>query len=309
MKKLGAGSEDFFVSYKTYANPFYCTGLCSDTFCVCPSVRTFSIMASIMTRTRCVPFPKSIATQRAPASSWRPTLSLTRCYGDYRSGGGGSYGGYQQNWYDRLRGQVTVVHVLIGLNVAAFAGYHTVAQSNREVFRFYNRHMILSPSRVTAGYVDCILGSAFMHVMPLHLFFNMMGLYTFGQTAHTMLGTRTFMGLYLASAVSGSLAQLYYPSAVRQLNMPARRSVPRDQSAVGASAAITGIMTYVCCRIPRGEVYVLIFPVPNMVFLPLLIGGSAYFAYTGGESTYSHAGHLGGALAGLALFAARRGRY
>lgn len=200
------------------------------------------------------------------------------------------------------------VNVLIAANVAIFGTWLNL--SNDSLYnKWFSRHMVLSPSRVRAGHWDCLVGHAFMHMQPLHLLFNMLALKSFGDTAHMMLGTRTFLGLYFASAIGGGLAQLYYPTAVRKWNLPARGSVHWDQSAVGASAAIAGITMYVCSRVPQGEVVLVVLPVPNYVFVPLFIGGSAYMAYTGGDTTWAHAGHLGGALVGFALFLARRGRY
>lgn len=241
-------------------------------------------------------------------------LAPRRALSDYhrRGGGYGSNTGGGPNWsYARARlgdAARNPVHWLIAANVGVFCAYHAL-RTDAWWARFFNRHMVLSPSRVRAGHWDALLGSAFMHREPLHLLLNMVALKTFGDTAAAMLGPRVFGGLYLAGALTGGLAQLYYPAAVRRFNWPARRSVHWDTAAVGASSAIAALTTYVCCRIPRGEVYVLVFPVPNWVFVPAFVGGSAYMAWAGGDTTWGHAGHLGGAAAGFALFLFRRGRY
>ena len=86
-----------------------------------------------------------------------------------------------------------------------------------------------------------------------------------------------------------------------------------DAGAVGASGAVMGLTTYVCCRIPRGTVVLLVLPVKNWLFVPGFVGGSSYLAWCGEDTSratsWAHAAHLGGAAAGFALFLARRGRY
>lgn len=224
----------------------------------------------------------------------------------YSGAGGGAGGG----WRHAAAGALgNPVNWLLGANAAVFLLFATVGQSDRRVYRWVNRHMVLSRSRVNAGYWDCLLLSTFMHLQPLHLAVNLMALHSFGNTAHTMLGARTFLALYVTSGLVGSAAQLYYPTAVRALRAPAARSVHWDTSAVGASGAIAGVTTYVCCRVPHGEVLLVVLPVKNWVFIPGFVGISAYLAWQGGESTVGHAAHLGGAAVGFALFLARRGRF
>ena len=262
-------------------------------------------MAAAAAVARCAPRAAPSAARCALSRHHAPPRARRRAYSG-GGGWGGGWGGARSAAADALG---SPVYWLLGANVAAFAVYHTAAQSNRELHRWFNRHMVLSQSRVRAGYWDCMVGSAFFHVQPLHLLFNMMALHSFGSTAAMMLGGRTFLGLYFTSALCGSAAQLYYPTLARQLRLPAARTVHWDTSAVGASAAIAGVTTYVCCRVPRGEVMLLFIPVPNWVFVPLFVGGSLYMAYSGRDTTYAHAGHLGGAAAGFALFLARRGRF
>lgn len=198
---------------------------------------------------------------------------------------------------------------LMGINIGAFLLYHTAAQSDPALKRWFSRNMVVSQSRVRQGNYACIVGSAFFHTDPLHLAFNMFTLYSFGRTAHMMLGTRTFLGLYLAAGIGGSLAHLVYPTLVRRFDMPARYRVLADQGAVGASGAIAGLIMYVCSRIPQGEMLLMFIPMKNWLFVPLFLAGSSYAAYSGSDSRLGHAAHLGGAAVGLLLYFARRGRY
>ncbi len=69
--------------------------------------------------------------------------------------------------------------------------------------------------------------SAFLHVSFLHIGFNMYALYLFGPPLERRVGSAAFSGLYLASALAGSAAFLFFGS---------------DQAlAMGASGAVFGL--------------------------------------------------------------------
>ena len=212
--------------------------------------------------------------------------------------------GRSGHWRDHL----TAVNALIVANVTIF-GIFLFNQGDPRLRRMFQQHFILSNRSLRHGHYSALLGHMFMHVDIFHLLLNMITLQSFGSTALAMLGTRTFLGLYTVSGLVGGLAQLAYCANARKLNIPAAYYVQRDAPVVGASGAIAGIVTYACLRVPTGVVYVLFFPVPNLPFVFLFLGGSLYFMYAGGESRLAHASHLGGSLCGLALWLLRRGRY
>jgi membrane associated rhomboid family serine protease len=72
-----------------------------------------------------------------------------------------------------------------------------------------------------------IFTSAFFHLGPIHLAFNMYVLYLYGQTAERMYGHLEYAAIYLLCAAGGSVLTIL---------------VDPDQSAVGASGAIFGIV-------------------------------------------------------------------
>ena len=72
-----------------------------------------------------------------------------------------------------------------------------------------------------------IFTSAFFHLGPIHLAFNMYVLYLYGQIAERMYGRFEFAVIYLLCAAGGSVLTIL---------------VDPDQSAVGASGAIFGIV-------------------------------------------------------------------
>ena len=200
------------------------------------------------------------------------------------------------------------VNLLIGVNVSVWAVYALLAGEHPSVRAWYWRNMVLRESNVRRGAFFALLGSTFTHLLPLHLLVNMMALHSFGGTALAMLGPRAMLGLYAASGLAGSLAQVNYPRIVRALDAPARYSLHTDAPAVGASGAIAGLVAYTCLRVRYGHVYILIVAVPNRVFLPLFAAGSGYCAWMYGDSSLGHASHLGGLIVGILLALVRKGR-
>ena len=72
-----------------------------------------------------------------------------------------------------------------------------------------------------------IFTSAFIHLTPIHLAFNMYVLYLYGQIAERMYGRIEFAAIYLLCAAGGSVLTIL---------------VDPDQSAAGASGAIFGVV-------------------------------------------------------------------
>jgi membrane associated rhomboid family serine protease len=104
------------------------------------------------------------------------------------------------------------------------------------------------------GEIDPVtwLTCAFTHADPIHLVGNMVFLWAFGFIVEGLLGWYRFLVLYVVVAM--------LPSALMQLMM-----LHRDfGAAVGASAAITGLMSLAALWAPRQEIRVL------FVFLPFI---------------------------------------
>jgi membrane associated rhomboid family serine protease len=134
-----------------------------------------------------------------------------------------------------------------------------------------------------------MLTSGFLHVDWMHLGFNMYALYVFGDIIATILGTISFLIIYLGSLVTGSLYTLYY-----------HKKEPY-YSAVGASGAVSGIIYSSILLFP--DMQLLLFfaiPIPGYVF------GVGYLLYSiygmkKQVGNIGHAAHLGGAIGGFVL--------
>jgi membrane associated rhomboid family serine protease len=131
-----------------------------------------------------------------------------------------------------------------------------------------------------------LLTGAFLHASILHIAFNMLMLWWFGQALEAALGRTRFLGVYLVSALAGSAGALV---------------VTPTEFTLGASGAVFGILG-AGLVLERRQIYV--------------FGGGALFvvilnvAFTFAVSHISIGGHLGGLAGGmlavLALSAAGR---
>ncbi len=148
-----------------------------------------------------------------------------------------------------------------------------------------NEHWV---SGVSDGAWWQLITSAFTHVEPLHIGFNMLALFFLGPTLEQVLGRWRFLALYLVSALAGSAAVMLL-------------SAPHTQT-LGASGAIFGLMgalAVVALKV-RGQLQsVLTWIALNLVFT-FTISGISWQGHIGGL--------VGGALLGAAMVYAPRAR-
>jgi membrane associated rhomboid family serine protease len=180
-----------------------------------------------------------------------------------------------------------VTKTLIAINVAVFLvsiaqGSGALAPANDFIDRW-----ALNGFAVADGEWWRLLTGAFLHASIIHIAFNMLMLWWFGQALEAALGRGRFIGVYLVSALAGSAGALL-------LTDP-------GVDTVGASGAVFGILG-AGLVLERRQIYV--------------FGGGALFVvvlnvvFTFAVANISIGGHLGGLAGGmlavLALSAAGR---
>ena len=122
-----------------------------------------------------------------------------------------------------------------------------------------------------------LMTSAFTHVQPLHIAFNMFALYVLGPQLEMVLGRARFLAVYLLSALAGSVL-VYWAG-------------PEYSPTVGASGAIFGVM---------GALLVVALKMrANPQGILIWIGINFLVTFT--ASGISWQGHLGGFLGGVAV--------
>jgi membrane associated rhomboid family serine protease len=146
-----------------------------------------------------------------------------------------------------------------------------------------------------------ILTSMFLHGGWLHLGFNMLTLWIFGNNVEDALGRLRFLLFYLAAGIAAALAQTLASAASGDVLVPM----------VGASGAIAGVLAAYLVLFPWARVLtaVIIVVFVRLVYLParfFILGWfglqvvSVLFGSTPGGGIAFFA-HIGGFLAGLVL--------
>lgn len=151
---------------------------------------------------------------------------------------------------------------------------------------------------LSAGFAPWqILSSAFLHANLTHLATNLFGLWMFGRDVERSLGSARFLGLYLASVLTASLAQLLF-AASTGLVYPA----------VGASGGLFGVLAAFALLFPQRTIILLIppIPLPARVFVGLYALFELLSGIHGTGAGVAHFAHLGGLVGGGLL--ARRWR-
>lgn len=142
------------------------------------------------------------------------------------------------------------------------------------------------------------LSSGFIHADWMHLLFNMIALYSFGQNVENALvvimgkgiGSALYVALYFVSKIGGGI-----PTFINHRYNATYR-------ALGASGAVSGVVFASIFFFPLTGL--LIFPIP--IPLPAVVFGFAYLAYSSymsrhGNDNIGHDAHFGGAVTGFAF--------
>ncbi|MGH9502918.1 MAG: rhomboid family intramembrane serine protease [Terriglobales bacterium] len=135
-----------------------------------------------------------------------------------------------------------------------------------------------------------MLASNYVHIGIIHIFFNMWCLWNLGRLAESILDRWTYLLVYTASGISGSLASLWWhPQGV----------------GVGASGAIFGLAGGLIAVLYLGKL-----PIAKAALKPTLkslISFAVYNLFFGLVPGIDNAAHLGGLAAGLGLGAVLSG--
>eukprot|EP00730_Choanoeca_flexa_P004127 TRINITY_DN11605_c2_g1_i1.p2 TRINITY_DN11605_c2_g1~~TRINITY_DN11605_c2_g1_i1.p2 ORF type:complete len:302 (+),score=25.84 TRINITY_DN11605_c2_g1_i1:2395-3300(+) len=150
-----------------------------------------------------------------------------------------------------------------------------------------------------------VLSCGFSHILPPHFLINMFVLFQFARPVNQAIGSPAFAGLYLCSVVAASLAHLKN-NMDRQHRYDFLNAATTDRKSLGASGGVLGTCVFYAMMYPFRPIYVfMVVPIPSIVAI------GAFVAYDVTRSSQDamgdmtdHAGHVGGALAGLLFYGA-----
>ena len=137
-----------------------------------------------------------------------------------------------------------------------------------------------------------MLTSNYVHIGIIHIFFNMWCLWNLGRLAERIFDRWTYLLVYTASGIGGSLASLWWH--------------PRGIGA-GASGAIFGLAGALIAVLYLGKL-----PIAKQALKPTLkslITFAAYNLFFGLVPGIDNAAHLGGLATGLGLGAVMAGSF
>ena len=178
--------------------------------------------------------------------------------------------------------------------VVAFAIQQMDTAYGRGVFF---RSLVLVPADIAHGRVWELLTFQFLHGSLLHLGFNLVGLWCFGQYVETRLGRWHFLTLYFLGGIAGGILQ-----SLLGVVFPGAFGFP----VLGASAGICGLLSAFCILEPEGIILVMfIIPLKARYLLYISTGVALFFTLVPTDPTVANAAHLGGLLFGV--YYVRRG--
>ena len=133
-----------------------------------------------------------------------------------------------------------------------------------------------------------LLSSGVVHASVSHLFFNMMTFYFFGPPLERVIGTVSFVILYVLALIL-SEARTYIQ----------HRDDPRYAS-LGASGAVSAVLFASIVYFPTQSIFILPIPIP----LPAILFAVGYLVYSSylarqGNDGVNHTAHIDGAITGL----------
>lgn len=174
----------------------------------------------------------------------------------------------------------SILILLIGLNlIVSFKGFNDL-----HFFRKYEFHI----GSIRSGDQFRMISSGFLHADLGHLFFNMFTLFMFAPVVIGYLGDFSFVLVYAASLVFGSLLTLYF------------HKNDYNYRAIGASGAVTGVLYSAILLQPDMSLYLFFIPIP----IPAFLFGIGYLLYSiygmkAKNDNIGHTAHFGGAIGGF----------
>jgi len=221
-----------------------------------------------------------------------------------------------------------VVKNLLIINVLIFFGTLVLPPEIKEWFKLY-------PPMSDQFKPVQLITHMFMHGSPMHLFFNMFGLFMFGPPLENLWGPKKFLFFYLVAGFGAAALHLgvnyfEYLSLMKSMDpesislvlqkggdvmlggqqytdpILAKLNSVINTPVVGASGALYGVLVGYGMNFPNAKLALIFFPVPIKAkyFIPGLLaldllGGFTGFSIFG--QNIAHFAHVGGALFGLLL--------
>lgn len=155
---------------------------------------------------------------------------------------------------------------------------------------------------MTKFYVWQLFTYMFLHGDFMHIFFNMYALLLFGMPVEQLWGSKKFLIYYFFTGIGAGITIFIMNLLLGDIGF----FIPT----IGASGAVFGLLLAFGMLFPEAELLVFFFIPMKAKYLVVVYGGiELYLQVTsGGQSSVSHLGHLGGLVFGLIYFMVTRRR-
>lgn len=196
------------------------------------------------------------------------------------------------------RGDISIRFIFVNVGVFFISSLIMVLFTLFNHNGAYLLHYLELPAAIESFILQpwALLSYMFMHAGVLHLLFNMLWLYWFGQLFLYQFTAKHFRGLYLLGGICGGL---FYMIAYNLFPYFAT-SLPFSYL-LGASASVLAIVVATAVRLPEHKVQFMFIGSVRLKYVALFVVVSDLLFVTSGNAG-GHIAHLGGALAGW-LFA------
>ncbi|KAJ1866426.1 hypothetical protein H4R99_003247 [Coemansia sp. RSA 1722] len=253
---------------------------------------------------RCLPEPRfGPRGQQTRGARWENYTKAN--YGSRRGNSYRNNYNNRQSFFDRLTPETTV-YTIIALNGAVFLVWQSAkGRSNSFGDNSLTNWMIKNFTtmwvNLSEGRLWTLVTPAFSHIDPMHLLINMFVLYSFGIDLARQLTPKRFLAFYLGAAVCGNVISAVIRGVVMPMSSGDHRA--KAQPSLGASTSIVGITTLFACLYPNATLMLfMVVPVPAWLATVGFVGWDLYGVLKSRNTKADGAGHLGGAVAGVAYY-------
>lgn len=157
----------------------------------------------------------------------------------------------------------SITHILIVINVILFFLFLIILK----IYPLALDYLAVKPSAVLSlDNVWTIFTSMFMHGGFFHLFVNMFSLFFLGSLTEKIIGRRRFFWFYIVAGIVGSLFFVFLAFAGNYFPRGDFLFGGINDSAVGASGAIFGLLGLLAMLLPKKEIYLIVGPLIVLVF-------------------------------------------
>ena len=189
--------------------------------------------------------------------------------------------------------QLLVVNIVVFL-IAGTAKVFSKLVGTPTFEPFIHDYLSLSSNLLSLVYHPWTLATyAVIHLDLGHFFFNMLGLYWFGQILQDFLGPKRIVQFYIAGALSGGLLFLLIFNL-----LPGTSMAPPSSWLLGASGAVYGIICGAAFLVPNYTMNLLLFGPVRLKYIATAVVLIS-FLQIGEGNPGGNIAHLGGALGGI----------